>query len=750
MKTIAIVLYSILLFQITKAQKRIQHVNPFIGTGGHGHTFPGATRPFGMVQLSPDTFNEGWDWCSGYHDSDRSIMGFSHTHLSGTGRGDLLDILVMPGTGAIKLKPGSRSNPGEGYRSRFKKENEKASPGYYSVLLDDYGIKAELTASKRVGFHRYTFPASKESHILFDLFHSFKTDSVINTWIRIDNDSTITGFRKTRGWGEGTEKDFVSEEIWFVARFSKPFKSSAIARGQVLSATEKSASGRDLKAVLNFDTKAEEALMVKVGISYTDENGAFNNLREEVRHWNFDRVRHEAAQEWEESLSAIDVNDGGAEEKSIFYTALYHSMIAPTVFSDADGRYMGFDKKIHHAQNFENYSVFSLWDTFRAANPLFTITQPSRINDFINAMLAQYKEYGLLPVWPLVGSETNCMIGYHAIPVITDAYFKGFRGFDVNLAYEAMKKSAMQDEFGIAHLKKYNYVPADLENKSVSKTLEYAYDDWCIAQMAKALGEMNDYNYFLKRSEAYKNVYDTQTGFMRGKDSKGNFIPGFDPAFASYGKSDFIEGNSWQYSWFVPHNVNGLIDLMGGRESFSKRLDALFSQKSADISGKPIDITGLIGEYAHGNEPSHHIAYLYNYAGQPWKTQEKVREIRSILYGSKADGLCGNEDCGQMSAWYIFSGLGFYPVNPASGRYNIGSPLFKEAAIKLGDKSFLITAKNLSSINIYIQSVTLNGEDLKRSWINHDEIVKGGKLEFNMGAKPGRNWAASETPAPEK
>ncbi|WP_374166084.1 GH92 family glycosyl hydrolase [Arcticibacter sp. MXS-1] len=740
---ISLTIFSLFLLPYSRAQQLTKYVDPFIGTGGHGHTFPGATRPFGMVQLSPDTFNEGWDWCSGYHDSDRSIMGFSHTHLSGTGRGDLMDILVMPGTGDIKLTPGSRSNPADGYRSVFKKESEKASPGYYSVFLDSYGIKAELTTTKRVGFHRYTFPSSDKSHILLDLFHGFKTDSVITAWVRIDNDSTITGYRKTRGWGEGDEKDFANEEIWFTARFSKPFKSAGIGRGQVLSNGLKRADGRDLKVVLNFNTLKNEAILLKVGISYVDEQGALNNLRTETPNWNFEQIRREATEEWEGAMACLQVADTTTKEKKVFYTALYHTMLAPTTFSDVDSRYKGFDKKVRSIPGLENYTIFSLWDTFRAAHPLFTITQPARVNQFIQSMLAQYKEYGLLPVWPLVGSETNCMIGYHAIPVITDAYFKGFRGYDVNLAYEAMKKSAMQDSFGVKYLKKFNYVPADLENKSVSKTLEYAYDDWCIAQMAKALGKKDDYQYFKERSLAYKNVFDSESGFMRGKNSIGAFVPGFDPAFASYGKSDFIEGNSWQYSWFVPHDIEGLIALMGGKAKFSQRLDELFNQKSAEHINKPVDITGLIGEYAHGNEPSHHIAYLYNYAGQPWKTQEKVDEIRRRLYGVEANGLSGNEDCGQMSAWYVFSALGFYPVNPADGKYLFGSPLFKKATIRYNGKTFSIAAKGLSPLNKYIQSVRLNGKSLNRNWITHKEITEGGELEFIMAPKPSESHASA-------
>ncbi|TKC63642.1 glycoside hydrolase family 92 protein [Pedobacter hiemivivus] len=727
--------------QFLKAQEFTKYVNPFIGTGGHGHTFPGATRPFGMVQLSPDTFNEGWDWVSGYHASDRSIMGFSHTHLSGTGRGDLLDIMVMPGTGPIQLFPGDKQKTKGGYRSGFDKKTEKASPGYYAVFLEDYKILAELTTSKRVGFHRYTFPKSDQSHVLFDLFHGFKNDSVLLTGIQLKNNSLITGFRKSKGWAEGKEKDFANEHIFFAARFSKPFNSSVIAKNGLRMAGNDAVTGKDLKVVLNFNTKAQEAILIKVGISYVSEQAALANLDAEIHDWDFDRVKREAEKEWDDALKVIEVKDQGESNKTVFYTALYHTMIAPYLYSDADGKYRGFDDKIHTAKDFDQYTVFSLWDTFRAAHPLFTITRPEKVNHFIKSMLSQYQESGLLPVWPLVGSETNCMIGYHAIPVITDAYFKGFRSYDVNLAYKAIKASAMQDQFGIQYLKKFNYVPTDLENKSVSKTLEYAYDDWCIAQLAKALGKTSDYAYFSKRAKAYANVFDPKTGFMRGKKADGTFNPGFDPSFASYGYSDFIEGNSWQYSWFVPHDVQGLIHLMGGKDKFTQKLDELFVQKSNSNHDKPIDITGLIGEYAHGNEPSHHVAYLYNEVGQPWKTQEKVQEICNRFYTNQPDGLSGNEDCGQMSAWYVFSAMGFYPVNPADGKYSLGVPLFKALNVKLGNKTFKIKAPALSPVNRYVQAVRLNGKLIDRSWINHQEIKDGAELEFVMG--PGINAKSS-------
>ena len=710
-----------------------ESVDPLIGTGGHGHTFPGAARPFGMVQLSPDTYNSGWDWCSGYHYSDSSIMGFSHTHLSGTGRGDLLDVLIMPGSGRLHFVPGSRENPDEGYRSRFDHSQEFASPGYYSVLLKDYGIRAELTATVRAGFHRYTFPESEDAHILIDLFHGYATDSVIETCINIVNDSLITGYRKSRGWGEGDEEFFAEQEVYFAAAFSKPFVSSGIAKDLLPDPTQKTAVGRDLKAYVTYATNAGEQVLVKVGISSVDIDGAINNLNEEITDWDFDRIRNEAKAEWESELEKISIEDADESLMRTFYTALYHTMIAPYQFSDVDGRYRGFDKKIHRAVGFTNYTVFSLWDTFRAANPLNTIIQTDRVAGMINAFLHQYNEYGLLPVWTLWGSETNCMIGYHAIPVIADAYLKGIPGIDMKSLYPAIKKSAMQDEFGIRFLKEYGYIPMDKDKKSVSKTLEYAFDDWCIAQIANELGKEEDYRYFMKRSQSFVHLFDSEYQLMNGKSSDGTPRRPFDATYSSYGPSDFIEGNSWQYSFFVPHDMPGLISLYGGKESFANKLEELFTMQTSSGEPKPLDVTGLIGEYAHGNEPSHHVAYLFNFADRPEKSQFWLNKIMTSLYNETPEGLCGNEDCGQMSAWYVFSAMGFYPVNPASGNYELGSPIIKKARLKTGNNTLLIEAKNLSDENIYVKKVILNGKVLNRHYITHKEILEGGTLEFHMG-----------------
>lgn len=716
----------------------LNYVNPFIGTAGHGHTFPGATSPFGMVQLSPDTGLEGWDWCSGYHYSDNSIIGFSHTHLSGTGRSDLMDVMLMPFVGDVKLQAGTKENPDWGYRSRFSHDEEWASPGYYKVNLKDYDIMAELTVSPRCGIHRYTFPENINSHIILDLSHHFSTDSVIYTSLEVINNNTITGQRKTKGWGEPGEKYWSNQQLFFAMQVSKPFQSVNVVTDDMI-IEDKRAEGKNIKAILNFETKQNEKVLIKVGISAVSIENALRNLSNEIPDWDFDEVLAKTQAEWRSKLSTIAVS-APEETKNIFYTAFYHSLLAPCLYNDVNGEYLGSDKKVHTTQDFSNYTVMSLWDTFRAQNPLLTLIAPDKTNDIINSMLAQYDEYGLLPVWSLWSSETNCMIGYHSIPVIVDAYFKGIRGYNVEKAYEAMKTSAMQDEFGVKELKQYGYIPYDKYNKSISTSLEYCYDDWCIAQIAKDLKRNDDYEYFMKRAATYKTYFDKEYKLMNGFSSKGKFRRPFDPFYSSYGECDWVEGNSWQYSFFVPHDVEGLIALHGDKNTFAEALDKLFSVPT-DMSGHdvPIDITGLIGQYAHGNEPSHHVAYLYNYAGQPHKTQEKVHEIMTTLYTTQPDGLCGNEDCGQMSAWYVYSAMGFYPVNPAGGVYVFGKPMLDKADLKIGANTFTIEAHNLSKENIYIQSIKLNGEKYNKLYITHQDIVKGGKLEFEMGAQPSTN-----------
>jgi len=719
------------------------YVNPLIGTAGHGHTFPGATVPFGMVQLSPDTYNEGWDWCSGYHYSDSSIMGFSHTHLSGTGRGELLDVLMMPTTGPVQFEPGSKENPDGGYRSRFSHQSEIAKPGYYSVMLDDYQIKAELTATCRAGFHRYSFGNDEKANLIIDMAHSFKTDSILDSHIRIISDSLIVGSHRSKGWGEGDEKYFAEHQVFFAARLSQPLINVTFSVDGDIVENIREVSGRLVKSNLVFDISKHKELLVKVGISSVDLDGALKNLDAEIPDWDFDKIVSLADNDWNEILKTFIVNDSNQANKETFYTAVYHSLVAPFTASDDDGRYMGFDHKIKQSNKFTMLTGLSLWDTFRAANPLYTLVSPDKVSDIINSMLVQHEQYGLLPIWPLCNSETNCMIGYHSIPVIVDAYMKGIGGFDAEKAFEAMKKSAMQDDFDIQYLKKYNYIPRDLAPTiSVARTLEYAFDDWCIAQMAQKMGKTDDYNYFSKRGKAFENLFDTSIGFMCGKDSKGVFRPDFDPYNAVNASSDFIEGNSWQYTWFVPHDIQALINGMGRKAAFVSKLDTLFSVSSKLDENTPMDVSGLIGQYAHGNEPSHHVAYLFNYGDAPWKTQERVHQIITTLYSNQPDGLCGNEDMGQMSAWYVFSACGFYPVNPADGRYVFGTPQFKELTIKLPNKkTFKITAKNLSGENIYISKVSLNAKNYSKGYITHQQMLEGGTLEFKMGNKPGMEFS---------
>ena len=711
------------------------YVNPFVGTAAHGHTFPGATLPFGMVQLSPDTHTEGWDWCSGYHYSDNSIIGFSHTHLSGTGRGELLDVLLMPTIGSVQFNPGTRENPDSGYRSRFSHTKEAARPGFYNVYLEDYGVDAQLTASKRVGFHKYDFQKEGVQNLVIDLAHSLKSDSISEGYIKIIGDSMVVGSHKSRGWGEGDELYWVEHEVFFAARLSRSFKHAVFFNDGNVSKELGEARGGSVKVNLIFDDEEDNQLLVKVGISSVDIDGAINNVDVEIPHWDFDKTRQEANAAWEKVLETFIVEDDDTATKETFYTAVYHACVAPFTASDSDGRYMGFDRKIHQAKGFTMMTGLSLWDTFRAANPLYTLIDTALVTDIIQSMLAQYDQYGLLPVWPLCNSETNCMIGYHAVPVIVDAYLKGIKGFDAEKAYQAMKKSALQDDFDIQYLKRYNYIPRDLAPTiSVARTLEYAFDDYCIALMAEELGKTEDYAYFQKRAESYKNLLDPETGFMRGKDSNGMFRPDFDPWNAVNATSDFIEGNSWQYSWFVPHDIPALIEGMGGHQRFIARLDSLFQVSSELDENTPMDVSGLIGQYAHGNEPSHHVAYLYTLAGEARKTQERVNQICKELYSNRPDGLCGNEDMGQMSAWYVFSAMGFYPVNPAGGEYVIGKPMFEKIEVKFPNgKSLIIKAKGLSEDNRYVHRHSLNGKVLQSGIINHSQLIEGGLLEFQMG-----------------
>ncbi len=704
-----------------------QWVDPFIGTGGHGHTYPGATLPFGMVQLSPDTRLTGWDGCSGYHYSDSVIYGFSHTHLSGTGVSDYGDILFMPTTGKIQLQNGAGSSPDSGYCSRFSHQNEKASPGFYQVFLSDYQVDVKLTATKRVGFHSYTFSGNSQPNIIVDLQHR---DPVIESEIRIVNQTEIEGYRRSTNWA-------LDKRIYFVARFSKPFKTHGISSDNLVKENILSATGKNLKAYFRFDSSANEEILVKVAISAVSTEGARKNLDAELPGWDFEKVSEAAHETWNKTLSKIEVEGGSDAQKVNFYTALYHSCLSPNLYQDVDGSYRGMDKKIHIANDFGYYTVFSLWDTYRTLYPLMTILEPEKTNDFVRTLIEKYRESGELPMWELASNDTRCMIGYHAVSVIADAYLKGINNFNTELAWEAMKHSSNVDKRGLTYYREQGFVPADKSSQSVSKTLEYAYDDWCIAQFAKALGKTDDYENYIRRAQFYKNVFDRQTGFMRGRSSDRQWISPFDPQKVNY---VYTEGNSYQYL-YVPQDVGGLINLMGGEDKFTAWLDALFTTTLTEKLEEDTDVTGLIGQYAHGNEPSHHIVYLFAYAGQSWKTQKYVRQIMDEMYSPASDGLCGNEDCGQMSAWYVMSAMGFYPVCPGQQQYVLGSPLFSKITLHPDNcKKFIIKAENNSVENKYIASAKFNNENFTHSFITHNDILNGGNLELKMSANPNKTF----------
>jgi predicted alpha-1,2-mannosidase len=733
------ILLSALLYSTALAQTTdfTRYVNPFVGTGGHGHTFPGASVPFGMVQLSPDTRMDDWDGSGGYHYSDEQIFGFSHTHLSGTGIPDYCDILFAPTIGEPEFfaKKGDLSE--NGYASTFSHKNEKAEAGYYSVKLDEGDILAEMTATARVGFHRYTFPATNEANLILDLKHR---DKVLDSELKIVGANRIEGFRRSSSWA----KDQI---VYFVAEFSQPFADYGVTLDDNPPEKLDKSKGKNIKAFFRFDVSNKKPLLVKVSISPTGISGARRNLSTEISHWNFEKTRTDAKNLWNKELSAIEVSGGSEAEMTNFYTALYHTKLQPNVFQDTDKGYLGVDKQAHTATDFTNYTVFSLWDTFRAAHPLYTIIDQKRTADFINTFLKQYEQNGRLPLWELAANETDTMIGYHAVSVIADAMAKGVKGFDYEKAYEASKHSAELNHFGLEAYKRRGYISMEDEQESVSKTLEYAYNDFCIAQMAQILlvkdaspvrsPYIRDYQKYIRRAQFYKNLYDKQTGFMRPKQN-GNWIAPFQPNDVTF---HFTEGNSWQYSFFVPQDVNGLMELYGGRANFAKKLEELFTTESKLTGREQPDITGLIGQYAHGNEPSHHIAYLYNYAGEAWKTQKLVRKILDEFYKPTPDGLIGNEDCGQMSAWYVLSSLGFYQVNPSQPIYATGTPIFKEAKINLENgRIFTIKAANVSAKNIYIKSVKLNGKAYKKSFFTHEDLMRGGALEFTMSDVPNKIW----------
>ena len=723
-------------------------VDPFIGTGGHGHTFPGATLPFGMVQLSPDTRLEGWDGCSGYHYTDNVVYGFSHTHLSGTGIADYCDILFMPTTGDVKLANGYPGKPDEGYASRFSKSREKARPGYYEVHLDDYDVDVALTATLRAGFHRYTYPSGREANVIVDLQHR---DKVLESRLAVVGPDEIEGYRVSSSWAK-------EQHVYFVARFSQQFATYGIARNDSVMEGVDDVSGTNVKGFFRFSTDAP--VLVKVGISAVDTDGARRNLDAEIPHWDFAAACDSAAATWERALSKIVVEggkpaseaventdaNGWENRKKIFYTALYHTMIAPNLFNDVDGRYRGTDLRVHHVGMTDVYTVFSLWDTFRAAHPLYTIIERDRTLDFIRTFLLQYANGGRLPVWELAGNYTGTMIGNHSISVIVDAYSKGIRGFDVDMSSRAMHEAVSENHLGLGAFKRRGYIPAGSEAESVSKTLEYAYDDWCLSQTMEGVRSREHlFGKLIRRAQFFKNLYDPSTGFMRARTESGWFTP-FDPAEVNF---NYTEANAWQYTFFAPHGVTGLIDLMGGPSEFERRLDALFESPSTLTGRSQPDITGLIGQYAHGNEPSHHVAYLYNYVGVPWKTQRRVRQIMDEMYKADPDGLAGNEDCGQMSAWYVLSAMGFYSVTPGLTYYTIGTPLFERVTIHLENgNEFVISTDGVSDKNIYIQSATLNGQPYTRSYLTHAAIMEGGELAFVMGPEPNPDWASRDSDMP--
>ena len=720
----------------------IEYVDPFIGSGGHGHVFVGATVPFGGVQVGPTNFNKGWDWSSSYHHTDSIVKGFCHLNVSGTGMSDLGELTIMPATGELKYNAGNQDNHMSGYSSLYRKNTEINTVGYYKVDLERYDINVELTASERVGFHRYTYPNSDNSRVIIDLGEG-SADRPTETYLKKIDDTTFEGYRFSSGWAR-------DQREYFTLVISKPVKDFILYDGGNKHDTDE-LKGEFVKGFLEFETKKNEEIYVKMGVSTVSSKNALENLNAEIPHWDFDKVKLEAENKWNQELSKINIKTEDLKRKRVFYTAMYHTMIAPNLYQDVNGEYRGTDKVIYKDTTFTNYTLFSLWDTYRAAHPLYTITHPERVSDMVNSMLKIFDHQGKLPIWHLRGNETNTMPGYSGIPVVIDASMKGFEGIDLEEVFEAVKESATGDhEPGVKKLMELGYIPGDYMVESVASSMEYAIGDWAIAQLAKKLNKDEDYNYFMKRSKAYKEYFDNETRFMRGKLTDGSWRTPFDPVRAEHRVNDYCEGNAWQYLWLVPQDPEGLIELLGGDEKYTEKLDELFSMSSELGEEASMDITGMIGQYAHGNEPSHHTTYMYAYSGQPYKIADKVRYINNELYTDKPDGLSGNEDCGQMSAWHIFSSLGFYPVNPSNGAYVFGSPLFEEASIVLPEnKKFTIIAKENSDQNIYIQSVELNGKDYKYSYITHKDIVKGGELIFNMGPKPNKNFGKEKEFRPQ-
>lgn len=743
-----------------------RYVDVFIGTGGHGHTFPGATRPFGMVQLSPDTHDQGWDACSGYHQGDGSIMGFSHTHLSGTGASDMLDVLVMPAQGPVRLDPGARGRPevnyrsqfdgmppkgvqqppfdaaitpGPGYRSRYDRASEQAQPGYYRVHLTDHDILAELTATARTGLHRYTFHGAGAGHLLVDLAHGFhdgdEPAKVSDALLRVVGNDTLVGSRHVHQWANG-------RQIHFAMKLSRPFTHATLYREDAALGEASEARGDHLKAALHIEDAARAPLLVKVGLSGVDIDGALRNLEAESPGWDFDATRDAALAEWERELGRIHIDTGSVATRRTFYTALYHTMLAPTLFSDVDGRYRGMDLAVHTLPSgSHNYSTYSLWDTYRALHPLLTLVQPERVPDLVNGLIRMAAESpDGPPVWPLQGVETACMIGYHSAAVVAEAIAKGFDGIDVARAWPLFRQRAMDDDYrGLPYYRKLGYIPSDKDWEAVSKTLEYAYDDWSVAHLADAAGAHDDAKALRARSRNYAHVFDAKLGFVRPRGENGQWLEPFDPRAVGHSSRwrDFTESNAWQATFLNQHDLHHYIDMFGGDAAFERKLDALFTTDSTQVGDTPPDVAGLVGQYAHGNEPSHHVAYLYAYAGAHHKTQARVRMLLQTMYADRPDGLAGNEDCGQMSAWYVLGALGLYAVDPVSTNYVFGSPLLDRAELALGaERTLVIEAHGNSTDTPYIQSVTWNGQPWSQSWISHAELAKGGTLTFTMGRTP--------------
>jgi predicted alpha-1,2-mannosidase len=764
---------------IAKAGGVSQYVDVFIGTGGHGHTYPGASMPFGMVQLSPDTNDAGWDASSGYHQADGSIMGFSHTHLSGTGAADLLDVLVMPAQGPVLLQPGerglpdanyhsqfdgapgpgpqltanSKAHPGKGYRSRFDRASEHARPGYYTVHLTDHNIRAELTAGLRAGLHRYTFHGKGDGHLLVDLAHGFHDDyktpcKVTDAQLRLIGNDTLVGGRRVHQWADG-------RHIYFAMKVSRPFSQATLYSEDVAAPSGTGElHGTHLKAALHIDDVAREPVLVKVGISAVDIDGALRNLDADIPGWDFDQLQQTAADTWEHELSRIKVETSSKRDMRVFYTSLYHTMLAPTLFSDVDGRYRGMDLKIHQLeQGQNNYSTYSLWDIYRAQHPLLTLYQPDRVPDFVNCLVRMAEESPEgPPVWPLQGVETGCMIGYHSVVLLAEAQAKGFTGIDYAKAWPIYRKRAMDDDYrGLPYYRKLGYIPSDKDWEAVSKTLEYAYDDWAVAHLADAAGEKELAETLRKRSRNYRNVFDTKMNFVRPRGVDGQWLEPFDPRGMGHSKQwrDFTESNSWEATFLNQHDLYAYMSLFGGQDVFERKLDELFTTNVKLPPDAPPDIAGMVGQYSHGNEPGHHMAYLYAYTGAHYKTQARVRMLTVSMYPPEPDGLAGNEDCGQMSAWYIMSALGLYSVDPVSTNYVFGSPLLDKAEIALaGGRTLVIRTINNGPDRPYIQSVQWNGKPWTRSWISHAELVAGGTLEFHMSDTPNMQFGAAPSDRP--